>query len=47
MAAREKIWNFEMNFGGVTSYIIWHTKVVVVCKVELVGKISKSAQSRI
>jgi hypothetical protein len=42
MAARSKLSNFEMNFGGVDSYNILHTMVVVVCKVELVCEISKS-----
>jgi hypothetical protein len=41
MAARSKLSNFEMNFGGVDSYNIWHTMVVVVCKVELICKNSK------
>jgi hypothetical protein len=36
-----------MIFGGVDSYNIWHTMVVVVCKFELICKISKMAQSRI
>jgi hypothetical protein len=47
MAARALFWNFEMNFGGVDSYIIWHTMVVVGCKIELVCEISKSVESRI
>jgi hypothetical protein len=38
MAARDELWNFAMIFGGVDSYIIWHTMVVVVCKIELICK---------
>jgi hypothetical protein len=41
MAARRKISNFEMNFGGVDLDNIWHTMVVVVCKIKLVCEISK------
>jgi hypothetical protein len=45
MAARRKFSNFEMNFGGVDWNKVWHTMVVVVCKIELVCKNPKWAQS--
>jgi hypothetical protein len=47
MAARKEFSNFAVNFGGVYSNKVWHTMVVVVCKMELVCEISKRAQSRI
>ena len=34
MAARELIWNFAKIFGGVHLNKVWHTMVVVVCKIE-------------
>jgi hypothetical protein len=36
MAAREIFLNFAKILGGVDSHIIWHTMVVVVCKMELI-----------
>jgi hypothetical protein len=47
MAERNKFLNFAKKFGGVDSYLIWHTMVVVVFKMGLVCKISKCGQSRI
>jgi hypothetical protein len=47
MAARALCWKFEMNFGGVDSYIIWHIVVVLVCKVEWFCENPKSIESRI
>jgi hypothetical protein len=47
MAARNKFWNFAKIFGGVESNIIWHTKVVVVCKMVQVCENPKWTQSRI
>ena len=43
MAARSKLSNFEMKFGGVDSYIKCLTMVVVVFKIELICKNSKWA----
>jgi hypothetical protein len=43
MAARKKFSKFENKIGGVDSYNIWHTMVVVVCKIRLVCEISKVA----
>jgi hypothetical protein len=40
MAAREKLSKFGMKFGGGDLNNIWNTMVVVVCKIELVCKIS-------
>jgi hypothetical protein len=42
MAERKEFLNFAKLFGGVDSNIIWHTMVVVGCKVELVCKKTKS-----
>jgi hypothetical protein len=47
MAARKEISNVVNLFGGFETHPQRHTMVVVVCKIELVCKISKSAQSRI